>query len=258
MRDVKPLFMTLNTPPYANCEATLANMLNVLVAFKIGSTLPNTENAAKPPITAGASAWNTGIEALIVGTASLIKPLNVLKPARIPPRTSPKNDAMFTLPIASSVPASPRVIALFMFAICVSMPPAAVCACSLKLVIPEPPSRSSRIIASINWSIETVPQTSPPSFCLPPPRAAYKSRALCVGPRRACASCVNCPGIACISDFQSCISGLPLDKICLNCSIAADANCWFAPEAMSISFKPRPTLVARSRSFVMTASPLTV
>ena len=159
---------------------------------------------------------------------------------------------MLSLPTESSTPVMPLVTEFERFDMLVEIPPAAVSACSLKEVMEPPPVWSSSIILLSSSSMLTV------ASALPPPSAVYRSLAVAPAPSIASASWFICPGMACVRLFQSCISGLPLDRICRNCSIAALVSCVELPDAMSMSFSARPASVAWSRSPVTATMPWTV
>ena len=65
------------------------------------------------------------------------------------------------------------------------------------------------------------------------------------------------PGIAEVSERQSSISGLPLERIWRNCSRAALVSCLDAPAATSMSLRARPASVALPRSPVVVTRPCT-
>ena len=238
-------------PPAASLRAS-ATALTFGAAFATPSAATVTPAIAAPAAAAdGAASASTEPSPFAadaaVGAAAFTAPNAAFTASLTPPRAS----EMVSLPIASSTPAMPRENAVPMFAIDVCMPPEADFACSANEAMPSPPSVSRRTMASSRSSIDRVA-----SF-LPPPSAAYRSFALAVGPSIDFASWSICPGMADVSERQSCISGLPLASIWRNCSIAAEVSCALDPDATSMSLRARPTSVAFERSFVDVTRPCT-
>ena len=188
---------------------------------------------------------------MTIGIDAETPPLTTLKKPFTAPFASSSTPAMLFLPIASSVPVTPLVTEFDMFWMLVWTPPAAVSAWSLKDAKLAPPCVSSSTILSMSWSSVMVGSLPPP------PSAAYRSLAFAVGPSMDFASWSIWPGAAVVSERQSSISGLPLERIWRNCSIAAEHSWVELPEAMSMSLSARPTSVALSRSPTVAVMPWT-
>ncbi len=96
------------------------------------------------------------------------------------------------------------------FSAAVPIPSVAVRACSSKEAKPLTPSLLSLMTALLKSSIVTLPFL----------RASYKSVEFFVGPSKACATWLSCPGITSCKVRQSLSSTLPRESICVYCCIA--------------------------------------
>ena len=155
---------------------------------------------------------------------------------------------MFSTPIHSIIEVSARVMRVCTFSIAVPMPCVASRACCSKLAKPSSPLVFKSITAALKSSIVSVPSLS----------ALYKSFELAPAPKSDCATWFNCPGITSCKVFQSCISGTPLESICVYCCIARDTSAVLAPDASIMLLSASPKSVASSSPEVSGASCCTI
>ena len=144
--------------------------------------------------------------------------------------------AMFSTPMDSMMTCIALAMRFWTLSIAVPIPCVASLAWSLNDANAPVPFWSRSMTAWLKSPIETEP------FC----RAWYRSLLFFVGPSKAWATWLSCPGMTSCSVRQSWSWGLPLARIWLYCCIARLTSAVDAPAARHMSLNAMPRLVAWS------------